>query len=282
MDNTPFSDPDINSQIKVKVLRLQAASLEWWDNPGGANHQDHVVETSVKCLDAHAQAYLCKVDRQQLIDEYRDYVHGVAGALIRNVEHELDLRDPASDHRLRKMAVNSGPFISRISSMTPEAAELEIRNEIERLRFEVRAEAGEWADWKNELLLRLEIRFEARFQYWVAEAIERVRSHPEATGSQAVRGDVETSNNPKGEEPWNDARVQTEAEDVAARAKRRQAFVNPILKAKRWTRCRLATYAGVSKNSVYYYLDGRLRKLTAANRKAITEALGVNEEALPN
>ena len=33
MPDNPFSDPEINDQIKAKILRLQAASLEWDDTP---------------------------------------------------------------------------------------------------------------------------------------------------------------------------------------------------------------------------------------------------------
>ena len=56
--------------------------------------------------------------------------------------------------------------------------------------------------------------------------------------------------------------------------------VEPLLKQKRWTRGKWVTEAGVGKNSVYEYLDGK-RKLSAENRKAMAEALGVSPEQLP-
>jgi hypothetical protein len=54
----------------------------------------------------------------------------------------------------------------------------------------------------------------------------------------------------------------------------------PILASKRWKRGRWATEAGVGKNSVYEYLDGR-RTLTDENRKAMAEVLGLKPTDLP-
>ena len=55
----------------------------------------------------------------------------------------------------------------------------------------------------------------------------------------------------------------------------------PILKSKRWTRGKWATVAGVGKNSVYEYLEGK-RSLSVANRQAMAEALGLTSEDLPD
>lgn len=70
-------------------------------------------------------------------------------------------------------------------------------------------------------------------------------------------------------------------EDVRERAARRQAVVVPIIKKKRWTRCRLAIEAGVGKNSVYEYLDGTRARISDGNRKAIADALDIKEQELP-
>jgi uncharacterized protein YggE len=80
-------------------------------------------------------------------------------------------------------------------------------------------------------------------------------------------------------------RVVRNAENARAitdRAARRQAVVNPILQEKRWKRGRLATEAGVGKNSVYEYLDGTRAKITDENRKAIAGALGLEPDQLPD
>ena len=68
--------------------------------------------------------------------------------------------------------------------------------------------------------------------------------------------------------------------EQAERAGVRQAVVNPCLTKKRWTRGKWATEAGVGKNSVYEYLDGR-RNLSTANRTAMAEALDLKPEQLP-
>jgi hypothetical protein len=68
---------------------------------------------------------------------------------------------------------------------------------------------------------------------------------------------------------------------IAERAASRQAVVRPILEQKRWSSGRLATKAGVAKNSVYGYLDGTRGHISDENRKAIADALGIEEHRLP-
>jgi DNA-binding Xre family transcriptional regulator len=74
----------------------------------------------------------------------------------------------------------------------------------------------------------------------------------------------------------------TEPQAIEERAARRQAVVNPILHQKRWKRGRLATAAGVGKNSVYEYLDGTRAKITDENRNAIAQALDLKPKDLPD
>jgi len=71
-------------------------------------------------------------------------------------------------------------------------------------------------------------------------------------------------------------------ESDVERARRRQAVVSPILMRKRWRPGRLATEAGVGKNSVYDYLNGRRAKITEGNRKAIAQALDLSPHQLPD
>src|SRR5579872_6121956 len=104
MADDPFSDPEINDQIKAKILRLQAASLEWDDSPDGRSLDDFLVETLVKTLDAHAELYLRKVDSEDLISQYGVYMRGVGSAVIRNAEQRGCLSDPYSEARLREKA----------------------------------------------------------------------------------------------------------------------------------------------------------------------------------
>jgi hypothetical protein len=65
--------------------------------------------------------------------------------------------------------------------------------------------------------------------------------------------------------------VETSREEtVTERSHRRKSLVMPMLRAKRWTRSRWATKAGVSKNSVYEYLNSK-RDLSIENRQALAE-----------
>jgi hypothetical protein len=72
----------------------------------------------------------------------------------------------------------------------------------------------------------------------------------------------------------------TNQNSQTVRATARNAVVLPILESKRWTRGKWATRAGVSKNSVYQYLEGK-RALTDANRKAMAEVLELKFQELP-
>lgn len=171
MPENLFSNPEIDLLIKSKILRLQAASLEWGETPDGSSFDEHIVETKVATLDAHAEAYVCKVDRPDLISEYVEYLHGVGTALLRHSQQETHLMNPYSEDRLRMMAESTGHIISRMHKLTPEKYEAEV----ERCRSAIMPEALKWHDWKNQLLFRIETRFEARYRSWAAEAIERAQ-----------------------------------------------------------------------------------------------------------
>jgi hypothetical protein len=80
MADDPFFDPEINRQIVAKILRLQAASLEWDANPAGRGFADHIVDPLVEALDAHAGAYLRKVASEELISQYGKYIRRVGSA----------------------------------------------------------------------------------------------------------------------------------------------------------------------------------------------------------
>lgn len=78
---------------------------------------------------------------------------------------------------------------------------------------------------------------------------------------------------------------QVVEEGVKQRAERRRAFIIPRLQAKRpkpWSPGRLAAEAGVGKNSVYEYLNGKRAKISKENREAFSNALGVKPSELPD
>jgi len=104
-----------------------------------------------------------------------------------------------------------------------------------------------------------------------APVAAKVLGAPSA-GSSAAPDPTATS-------PGNEAaRKQNRQATLAAD---RQAVVLPILRKKGWSRGRWATTAGVSKNSVYEYLEGK-RNLSDGNRLAMAEVLELKPEDLPN
>ncbi len=66
---------------------------------------------------------------------------------------------------------------------------------------------------------------------------------------------------------------------VAERATRRRAVCRSWKKDGNLGR--LVTDAGVGKNTVYRYLDGTRSGISAPNRQAIADALGIKLEELP-
>jgi hypothetical protein len=118
----------------------------------------------------------------------------------------------------------------------------------------------------------LKTRLRLRMHHWLMEAEMRAAEIEQHLENEAK---LEAFSAKSGDAPNN-------REASALRAKRRQAVVTPILQQKDWTRGRLVTEAGIGKNSVYRYLDGTRRKITAENRKAIAQSLGITEEQLPD
>ena len=65
-----------------------------------------------------------------------------------------------------------------------------------------------------------------------------------------------------------------------ARATRRRAVVEPLLKAKGLTRAGLALKAGVDPSVLYDYMNGK-RSLRPVNRNLLAEPSGIAESGLP-
>jgi DNA-binding transcriptional regulator YiaG len=176
MARSPFDNPEIQKRIVADVSRIQSAWLEWNDAERTTGDYDtRMVKTLVKVLDVHARAYLNAVDGDSRVPEYRYRLRRDGSALMENAENRGLLSDPYSEDRLRKMAENTGHIIIRRHELAPEKYEAEIRAEVERCRSALMPEALKWHEWKNQLLIRIETRFEARYRHWDAEAIERAQ-----------------------------------------------------------------------------------------------------------
>ncbi|HEX7424863.1 MAG TPA: hypothetical protein VF311_13405 [Terriglobales bacterium] len=175
MADSPFDNPEIQARIAADVARIQSTWLEWNAEPTTGDRDTKIVETLVDTLNAHARRYLEAVDGNSRLPEYNKRLRRVGSALMENAENRGLLSDPYSEDRLRKMAESTGHIISRRHELTPEKYEAEIRAEIERCRSALMSEALQWHEWKNQLVIRIETRFEARYRHWAAEGIERAQ-----------------------------------------------------------------------------------------------------------
>jgi len=290
MANDPFSDPDINSQITASVLRLQAASLEWVDDPAGIGLDGHIVATLVTCLDVHAKAYLCKVDRQSLITQYDVYMHGVGAALLSHAKQRGGvLSDPYSEDRLRNMAENTGEIISRRHDLTPERYEAEVLAKVERCRSALRPKAMEWHEWHWQILFRIEVLFEAQYRRWKAEAIEGAAASRLAT----VNPEPQRETNHEGEripndcadpEPGGDESDPTEAGPMVNGTNKPlvDTYIEKVLAhngGERITRKNIWMVAGYRDATEFERFQRGDPKTTEAAKAAFKRVLGMKPEA---
>jgi hypothetical protein len=189
---------------------------------------------------------------------------------------------------------------SRFLVLTDEAASL-FEQFLDELESVMAANATRLPDpFLPEGLYPTEVRrqLQQRKQYWLGRTLRRVRKHKNANRADAARimGEGVASSEVKPRKPPPSAAAGMEpvilpgprrgpeeggAESVLERSKRRSAVVTPILASKKWTRGRWVARAGVSKNSVYEYLNGN-RNLTLDNRQALAQVLGLKPEQLPD
>lgn len=174
MSGELFSDPEINSQIKVEILRLQVSSLEWSANATNAGLYCEILYVLVESLDVHANAYLGKVNSDELIPSYVGYLRGVGTALIHNAENRGPLQEPYREDALPTISEPSGDLIAPKRSLYPDEREAEIWRSLMSIRAKSMTGAESWQAWKVHLLRRIETKFEARYRHWEANAIERV------------------------------------------------------------------------------------------------------------
>jgi hypothetical protein len=303
MPDNPFSDPEIDREIAPKILRLQQASLEWDDDPDGRSFDDFLVQTLEESLNAHAEPYLHKVDSEDLIGQYREYLRGVGSALIRGARERGLLSDPYSEGRLREMAENSGRLMNRILFLKPEERESEIQNEVERLRAEFMPKAVRWRQWRSQILSRIEARFEARYRHWTAEAIERVQRQI-ATGTgeastheglrlraeawaRAAEGGFPVANKPRANEANRDESTRTDAEPAVDEengngADRRaviDAFISKLAATgRKVTRKNIWTVAGYTNRTEFERFQSDNPRTTAAATKNFERVLKMSPE----
>jgi hypothetical protein len=179
MARSTFDSPAIRRRIVREVARIKSKLLEWTADPVEGGCREKIVQVLVETLDAHAQAYLGTVEEEDQIPEYLARLRHDGMVLIQNAKARSILSDPYSEGRLRKIAESSGEYQGKKHLLTPERQEQELMVLIERARVTLSRQAMEWRAWKNDILIEVDTRFEARYLHWRAEAMEQVegRSH---------------------------------------------------------------------------------------------------------
>ena len=129
------------------------------------------------------------------------------------------------------------------------------------------------SNWRGSLLLGVEQMFHRsdewrQFEAELLAVAEKVAAGPDQAGETPSDQGVRTSSHDVVEsQPTQQGRI-------------RQAVILPILERKGWSRSKWASEAGVGKNSIYEYLEGR-RSLSTKNRRAMAEVLDLLPEQLP-
>lgn len=85
------------------------------------------------------------------------------------------LSNPYSEDRLRAIAESAGNVTRLKLTGPPEAYAAALESEIEKTRAEQSKEAEQWVHWRSSMLFRIDLRFEALYRRWEAEAIEQVQ-----------------------------------------------------------------------------------------------------------
>lgn len=192
VEQDPFSDPRINAQILAGVSRIGSAWLEWHAESREGSFDDQITETLVSTLDAHASALLTAVSREAHVLEYITHVRRVGLALLENAKRNSVLKDPYAPHpplnseslrkevelALVKLRSQRPGMLLRNSKTSSDYANatLQCRTDIGSAAAEMarHEDARRWHEWRNQMVNRIETRFEARYRYWQAEALERV------------------------------------------------------------------------------------------------------------
>jgi hypothetical protein len=209
VEQDPFSDASINAQIAADVLRIGSAWLEWNAEPVEGTFDDKITETLVNTLDAHANALLRAVKRDAQLPEYMKHLRRVGSALIENAQTNSVLKNPypapppLSPESLREeMDRASASLRQQRSGMLPRDSNLNAAHASDKVQSRADVanataemappeEARRWHEWRNQIVNRIEMRFEARYRHWHAEALERLSQKKNIVGQKGrVRVDV--------------------------------------------------------------------------------------------
>jgi hypothetical protein len=218
VEQAPFSDARINAQIVANVSRIGSAWLEWHAESREGSFDDQITETLVSTLDAHASALLTAVSRDAHVLEYITHLRRVGLVLLENakrnsvLKHPYDPNPPLNSESLRKevdlalvklRSQRPGMLLRNSKTSSDYAnATLQCRTDIGNAAAEMarHEDARRWYEWRNQIVNRIETRFEARYRHWQAEALERVLAAAKVIGPER--------RDPVGVEKWEDVEIE--------------------------------------------------------------------------
>jgi hypothetical protein len=185
MKEDSFSNQTMKAQIGADVARIRSA---WLQHNAEAelprsSFNDHFVEMLVDTLDAYAKGYLAGVDREEQISGYVTKLRRLGEGLYNDAQQKTQLtKDPTSPNQLlssesRRRIIDdsvanllSGSIQGSLDSsfqtgksrqhsahkvaVATKMAEAQLAKDIEQ-----------WTETRDEILFRIETRFEGRYQY---------------------------------------------------------------------------------------------------------------------
>jgi hypothetical protein len=169
----PVRDPRIPAGLAQDLLQIQSRHLEWMAQPTPGGFDDHIIETMLEMLDAHARAYLESVIDESSFQQFAARLRQTGSVLLSNQEASGLLSNPYNQAKLREEMKLSRSFRRKSRSLTSEQREALLCEMVDDYRLELRQKESEWRQWKNEIGFRIETRFEARYRNWVIEAMNR-------------------------------------------------------------------------------------------------------------
>jgi len=161
--------------IVAEVLRIRSRWLARLDDVAEGGWDQAITDVFVETLEAHARVLLAQVKDEQSARIYIKDLRRRGHALIENGEQRSVLKDPYNDARLRRIAGSSIGFIRKKLGLSPAQREQLLSEGVARIREDLRPKADRWQAWKAAMVYQIEIRLEAIYLHWEAEALDRVR-----------------------------------------------------------------------------------------------------------
>jgi hypothetical protein len=220
VEEVSFSNRPIIAQISAEVARIRSAWLQR-NAEGeltGSSFSALLVDMLVDTLDAHAKAYLSLVHREEQIPRYLAKLRRLGEGLYEEAKQTTQLTIYGSspnqtlspefvrdfrDRSLTDLLAVSDPGFSPSAFPTAEAKQRRARKVAVATKLvdaQLAKHVEGWRKMRDEILFRIETRFSGRYQYWQAEALERVREKENDAGPKGVH--------PVGVSKWEDVEIE--------------------------------------------------------------------------